>query len=113
MANILISYYSDYGEVLYDAISEELLRNGNNVFRLNINNPKVFRSKWGGESEITDKALYNDIIKFSPDIILNFNHSFPQNCQLGLKTDCKICILDADNPETFWNKKLYQQTNFR
>jgi hypothetical protein len=37
---------------MYDAITNVLLKNGNNVFRLNINNPAVSITKWGGDSII-------------------------------------------------------------
>ena len=46
MANILITYFSDYGETMYDAISDYLLSEGNNVIRFNIKkqaNDKITR----------------------------------------------------------------------
>ena len=41
MAKVLISYFSDYGEAMYDAITDILIKNGNEIFRFNINNPQV------------------------------------------------------------------------
>lgn len=108
MANVLISYYSDYGEAMYDAITEVLLKNGNNVFRLNINNPAVSITRWGGDSIINTSILLEQIKDFNPHIILNFNNSLPQNCYEILDKECRICILDADNPETFWNQNFYK-----
>lgn len=107
MANILISYYSDYGEAMYDAITGFLLKNGNNIFRFNINNSAVSITGWGGKSYIVDKNILEKIKKFHPDIVLNFNNSLPQNCYNVLAKKCKICAIDADAPElAFWNKEM-------
>lgn len=112
MARILISYFSDYGEAMYDAITQELLKNGNSIFRLNINNSNISITGWGGESNVNNKQLYQDIVNFNPEIILNFNHSLPSNLVSVFNHNCKICIIDADNPETFWNKKLYKTNSY-
>ena len=110
MANILISYFSDYGEAMYDAITEVLLKNGNNVFRFNINNPVVSITKWGGESLIKTKELLEKIKDFKPDIVFNFNNCLPQNCYGILDEKCKICAIDADAPEVaFWNKEMIKK----
>ncbi len=107
MANVLISYYSDYGEAMYDAITAVLHKNGNNIFRININNPSISITKWGGESCIINNKLLNQIKNFSADVVLNFNNSLPQNCYNILENKCKICVLDADAPElAFWNKQV-------
>lgn len=107
MANILISYYSDYGEAMYDAITGFLLKNGNNIFRFNINNSAVSITGWGGKSYIVDKNILEKIKKFHPDIVLNFNNCLPQNCYNVLGKKCKICVVDADAPEVaFWNKEM-------
>ena len=79
MARILISYFSDYGEAMYDALTQKLLQNGNSVFRLNINTPKVLLTGWGEESKINDKNLYQDIVNFNPEVVLSFNHSLPSD----------------------------------
>ena len=79
MAKILISYFSDYGEAMYDAISDILLKNGNDVFRFNINNPAVSITKWGGDCSISDKSVIKQITDFAPEIVLNFNHSLPHD----------------------------------
>lgn len=107
MAKILISYFSDYGEAMYDAISDILLKNGNDVFRFNINNPAVSITKWGGDCSISDKSVIKQITNFAPEIVLNFNHSLPLDLYNILNNTCKICIIDADNPETFWNKDFH------
>lgn len=107
MAKILISYFSDYGEAMYDAISDILLKNGNDVFRFNINNPAVSITKWGGDCSISDKSVIKQITDFAPEIVLNFNHSLPLDLYNILNNTCKICIIDADNPETFWNKDFH------
>ena len=103
---ILISYFSDYGEAMYDAITDILLKNGNEIFRFNINNPKVSITQWGGISKIVDESLLEQIKNFAPTVILNFNNSLPVNCFDLLPADCKICAIDADAPEVaFWNKE--------
>lgn len=106
MAKILISYFSELGEAMYDAISSVLLENGNDVYRFNINTHGVKFDTWGGNSFLKDKEILEDISKFNPELILNFNHSLPVNVYSCLNTECAVCILDADNPETFWNKDL-------
>lgn len=104
MARVLLSYFSDYGEAMYDAICSILRQNGNDIFRFNINCSHVDRTWWGGECKINDKNLLEQIKTFSPEIIFNFNHSLPINAYEELSDSCKIYIIDADNPETFWNK---------
>ena len=95
MARILISYFSDYGEAMYDAIIKELKENGNDIFRFNINNPKVSITRWGGESWIVDSSLLKQICDFNPECILNFNNCLPQNCYDIIEKKCLICLIDA------------------
>lgn len=110
MANVLISYFSDYGEAMYDAISDTLLKNGNNIFRLNINNPSISITKWGGKSLIKTKELLGKIKNFHPNIVMNFNNCLPQDCYEILDDECKILAIDADAPEVaFWNKDMIQK----
>lgn len=106
MANILLSYFSDYGESFYDALADTLIQHGNNVYMLNTNSPYISITVWGGESKVIDDGLIQTIVNFNADIIFNFNHSLPRNLYNFLHPNCKICILDADNPETFWNKDI-------
>ena len=113
MANILISYFSDYGESMYDAISETLLKHGNNIFRININNKSFCITEWGGESRVSDFDIINKIKLFKPDLVLNFNNSLPLEIYSSLNKKCQICILDADNPETFWNKALLLKNKYK
>lgn len=112
MARILISYFSDYGEAMYDAISDVLHKNGNDIFRMNINNPDITITKWGGASIINSNnpLLLRTIHDFNPDIVLNFNNCLPQNCYDVLDKDCKICAVDADAPSVaFWNKEMIEK----
>lgn len=113
MAKILIAYFSDYGEAMYDAISDTLKQNGNDIFRLNINNSLVYKTKWGGISKIIDGELLNKLKKFNPDVVLNFNNCLPLNCYDILDEKCRICVMDADAPEVaFWNKDvIYKNLN--
>jgi len=107
MAKILISYYSDYGEAMYDAICDILKKNGNDIFRMNINTSEVQMTHWGGTSKIIDKKLIKEIEKFNPELIFSFNNCLPQNCYDLLSKNCKICVLDADAPDVaFWNKDI-------
>ena len=107
MARILISYFSDYGEAMYDAICGVLHENCNDIFRLNINNSSITITKWGGESKINDIALLSKIRDFNPEIILNFNNCLPKNLYKILDKNCKICAVDADAPSVaFWNKDI-------
>lgn len=110
MAKILISYFSDYGEAMYDAISDILLKNGNDVFRFNINNPAVSITKWGGDCKVNDKSVIKQITDFAPEIVLNFNNCLPKNCYDVLSKKCKILLLDADGPSVaFWNKNVIKK----
>ena len=102
MTKFLMTYFSDYGGTTYDAISSELIKNGNDVFRYNINSKETSFDKWGGNSFCKDNNLINEIKKFRPDIVLNFNNSLPQNIELFNMS--KICLIDADAPLVFWNK---------
>lgn len=109
MARIFISYFSDYGEAMYDAISSVLVGNGNDILRLNINIPEVKRTYWGGESYLSDDGILAEIKIFNPEIVFNFNHSLPYNVYSILSETCKVCVIDADNPETFWNKDVLRK----
>ena len=104
MANVLLSYFAELGEPLYDALSEVLLKNGNNVFRINTNNSSVDVTEWGGNSKLIDDKVLDNIKEFDPDIIINFNNSLPTNVSNNLDS-CVNCIIDADNISYFWNKK--------
>lgn len=110
MARILISYFSDYGEAMYDAITDVLHKNGNDIFRMNINNPVITITKWGGESQVNDNKLLNKIRNFNPEFVMNFNNCLPQNCYEILDEKCKICAIDADAPSVaFWNKETIEK----
>lgn len=111
MARVLISYFSDYGETMYDALSDVLLHHGNDVFRLNTNNKALFKfNKWGGEITAKSEAFLKNIEAFKAEVVFNFNHSLPGDIYEYLPSTSKICVIDADNPETFWNS-LYLKKN--
>lgn len=105
MSKVLLCYFSDYGEAMYDAISDVLRNNGNDVFRLNINCEGFECDSWGGSSRFKNKQIIEQIEVFNPDVVFNFNHSLPLEIEKVLADKCKICIIDADNPQTFWNKE--------
>lgn len=110
MANVLIVYYSDYGETMYDAISDTLLKNGNNVMRFNINTDFVYMSRWGGTSVLKNNDILSIIRDFNADVIFNFNNCLPTNCHDILKSNCRICAIDADAPEVaFWNTDMVEK----
>ena len=105
MSKVLLCYFSDYGEAMYDAISDVLRNNGNDIFRLNINSEGFECDSWGGSSRFKNKQIIEQIEVFNPDVVFNFNHSLPLEIEKVLADKCKICIIDADNPQTFWNKE--------
>ena len=88
---------------MYDSISDKLLENGNDIFRMNTNGPKFDITDCGLTCNLNDKVLMQQIREFNPEILLNFNHSFPVNAYELIDKSCKICVLDADNPEFFWH----------
>lgn len=104
MAKILICYFSEQAETTYDSISKVLVNNGNDLFRLNLKSKGFNYKKFGDKSIYNNKRVIEDIINFSPDIVISFNNSLPQEIESQLSRKCKICIIDADNPEMFWNK---------
>lgn len=107
MAKVLISYFSQYGNHTYLALKDSLIENGNDVYLINWNNIIVKTNDWGS-SIIQDQFKYikKDILDFSPDIVLNFCFILPIEILKRLK--CPICIIDADNPSAFWNKKYFK-----
>lgn len=102
MAKILISYFSDYGEAMYDALCNELLNNGNDVLRINTEGIIIYQ-KWGEDCKLKNESLIKKILFFKPSMVINFNNSLP--IEISQRLTCPNCIIDADNPETFWNKK--------
>ncbi len=109
-ANILISYFSEMGETMYDAITDVLLKNGNNVFRLNINNSSVRAPVWGEDSKMVDDPLLKQIVQFEPEIILDFSNCLPTNVRSAIGTDCRHCIIDGDSVNYIWNRKDLMET---
>ena len=107
MSRILISYFSDYGETTYESLTRVLKKYNNDIFRLNINTSKIKKTQWGGDSFCNDQQLKMMIEEFDPEVILNFNNSFPQDVYLS--SFCKNCVIDADAPFVFWNKKLIKE----
>ncbi|OQB40086.1 MAG: hypothetical protein BWY04_01452 [candidate division CPR1 bacterium ADurb.Bin160] len=108
MSRILISYFSDYGEAMYDAICKELLNNGNDVLRINTEGVILYQ-KWGEECKLKNKEIIKKVLKFKPNLVMNFNNSLP--IEITQMLNCPNCIIDADNPETFWNKKYIKNNH--
>lgn len=107
MSKILISYFSEYGNHTYKGISEELISNGNDVLLINWNKIITFDKMWGNTKILnTHISIIEKIKKYSPDLLLNFNFSCPLEVLSILK--CPICIIDADNPHTFWNESQFR-----
>lgn len=104
MAKFLICYYSDYGETMYDTLFGILRDHGNDVFRFNINCSAIAINYWGGKTKVIDDRCIDEIKVFNPDVVLNFNNSLPIEVYEVLQGCAKVCIIDADNPDTFWNK---------
>lgn len=111
MARILITYFSDYGETMYDAITDFLRKNGNSVIRFNINCNAVEMDYWGGHSKLINDDILSEIKNFGPDLVLSFNNSCPVNLLESLNG--VICVIDADNPETFFNKEYLLKNSER
>jgi hypothetical protein len=106
MSRVLIIYFSEIAESMYESISTELLENGNDVFRININNPRYFKiDYWGGSCSISNNDKLDEILKFDPELVLSFNFSIPTMILNAISKTCKVCIIDADNPQEFFNKK--------
>lgn len=102
MAKILISYFSEYGNHTYLGMKDEFLKNGNDVFLINWNNI-IERTKEWGNSIIRENFKYikEDILAFSPDLVLNFCFILPVDVLYAL--NCPVLVIDADNPNSFWN----------
>lgn len=107
MAKVLISYFSTYGDHSYLSIRDELIKNGNDVYLINWNNYIKTTKEWGNTKIKKEyHHLILEIIKFSPDLVLNFCFCLPVN--ILEKLSCPIVIIDADNPQSFWNKEYFK-----
>jgi len=91
--NILISYYSIAGNSKYQDLANSLYNNNNNVLQLNIKN-------------ITNNDIL-EVKSFNPNIIFSYNNSLPE--RIFLEYNCPILIIDADNPEMFFQKDLLKK----
>ncbi len=98
---------------MYDTLFGILRDNGNDVFRLNINCPAIAMDYWGGNTKVLDEDLIDRIGTFNPDLVFSFNNSLPLDILSKLPETCKICVIDADNPSTFWNKKHLKNNSSR
>lgn len=105
MSNVVLTYYSDYGESFYNSLKEELLGAGNNVLQLNLNNSIFYVSGWAGETDVLSEAAFNEIRRFEPDLFISFNNSLPKSVFEEYKGKRPILVIDADNPNTFFNKE--------
>ena len=92
MANILICYCSIAGNSKYQDLANSLYNEGNSVLQFNVNNYINNHLK--------------EIELFNPDVVFSYNNSLPE--KLFLELNCPILIIDADNPEMFFQKKLLQ-----
>jgi hypothetical protein len=89
-------------DVFYSSISDALVEQGNNVFKLdilsycsadfNLNTLKLENPK-----------LLDEVKDFKPDLVIATNNALPD--ELANSLTCDICLLDADNPLYFFNKK--------
>ncbi len=114
MANVIVAFWTENGRVMYDAISDNLHRNGNNVMYLDMHDFISF-SAWGTTYTISqeDKEyLTKKISRFKPDLILSFNNIFPH--EFVIKLGCPICVIDADTPNMgFWNRDILKENKDR
>ena len=106
MANIVISFVTCYGDSFYKNLSNELIKNGNNVYFVNWYN---LVQKIEGQDMLKPQKQFmvNKILDFKPDVIFNFNFSLP--VEILDKVQAKICIIDADSPEVFVNFDLFKE----
>ncbi len=104
MSKILVCYYSENGEVFYDSFSNKLKDLGNEVLQWNTCN--YIKGAWGDTCTLIDQSIEIEINDFKADIIFSFNNAFPS--ELVPYTSGKICLLDADNPQYFWNKNFIE-----
>ncbi|MFZ3073206.1 MAG: glycosyltransferase [Thermodesulfobacteriota bacterium] len=115
MAKVLICYFFGGSRrnipSLYDGLKDKFLENGNDVVLVNIDR----YIKRQGFSFSLDKGrlgfFKEKIDGFSPDLVLSFNNAFP--AEMWDEVDGKLCILDADNPEYFWNKEALKNKRER
>lgn len=105
MANIIISYWTENGEVFYDGLGETLSNMGNNVMLLHMHDYIEFKF-WGTTFTLNKKGLelLKHILEFEPDIVIAFNNMFP--VEYVKELECPICVIDADTFDVgFWNKE--------
>lgn len=105
MSNVVLTYYSDYGESFFNSLKDELLSEGNNVLQINLNNSMFYVSGWAGETDLLSEATFNEIRRFEPDLFISFNNSLPKSVFEEYKGNKPILVIDADNPNTFFNKE--------
>lgn len=114
MANVIVAFWTENGRVMYDAISENLKNNGNNVMYLDFHDFISFAA-WGQAYTMTNadrQYLWKQIEKFNPDLILSFNNIFPHFFTEKLK--CPVCVVDADTPGLgFWHRDILKENKDR
>lgn len=106
MANIIISFVSCYGDTFYKNLSDELIKNGNNIYFVNWSD---YIENINGRYNLKHQFSFmiDDIFNFKPDVVFNFNFSLP--VEILDKVQAKICIIDADSPEIFANFELFKE----
>ena len=94
MANIIISFVSCYGDTFYKNLSDELIKNGNNIYFVNWSD---YIENINGRYNLKHQFSFmiDDIFNFKPDVVFNFNFSLP--VEILDKVQAKICIIDADS----------------
>lgn len=108
MARVLVSYFSGSGQSTYDAICQSLINCGNDVYRFNTSG-HINYTYWSGDCVLWNKKFSVDIQNFCPEVILNFSHSLPLEIVDALPKACKVCLIDGDNPQMFWNKPTLRE----
>ncbi len=96
--NILIAFYASFDGVgKYQDFANCFIESGNNVLLCNIDPSKDC------------KRIKKNIFDFNPDLAFSFNNIVELNIIESLR--CPIAIIDADNPQMFWNKENINYPN--
>lgn len=99
MKNIVICHNFGLGCPKYEDFANAFVENGNNVLTA-IYNPNK-----------KDDGVFEEIIKFKPDIIFSFNNILPASVLDVL--NCPVCVVDVDDifHQNFINKKNLNHKN--
>ena len=102
MTNVLICYYSAAGSSKYQDLANSLCEEGNRVLQWNVKD-------WGNvkDSALDKQNILEQVSLFKADLIFSYNNCLPE--ELFYNVECPILIVDADNPEMFFNKELLKK----